>query len=251
MVVAKPQDVPWAECHPRFPAVHRVIADGSCSVLSFDIFDTLLWRRVPSPIDLFGVLAASLRRDGLCPQWVTDAAFRRLRQSAEHDARARQGSLGTEVSLFDIWSAMPPALFAGLALEELVEAEVKIEVDYTVVDLGIAELIRSARKRDMQVALVSDTYFTEDHLHRLLDRPELGSLEGVRIFRSNAYGTDKGSGLWPIVLSRLGCQPEEVVHVGDHPVADNEAPAYRHELPSCARPRARHHRRVPPLRQLH
>lgn len=225
MIVAEPQDTPWAECHPQFPAVRRIIDDGSCSVLSFDIFDTMLWRRVPNPVDLFGVLAASLRRDGFCPEWVTDAAFRRLRQSAERDARARQGSLGTEVSLFDIWSAMPSALFAGLALEELVEAEVKIEVNYTVVDLGIAELIRSARKRDMQVVFVSDTYFTEDHLHRLLDRPELGSLEGVRIFRSNAYGRDKGSGLWPVVLSRLGCQPGEVVHIGDNPVADDEAPA--------------------------
>lgn len=213
----------WLDFHPHFHAIFRTIEHESCSVMSFDIFDTVLWRRVHEPIDLFGVLAARLRHDGLCPGWVTDAAFRRLRQGAEHQARV--AAAGIEVSLFDIWSFMPSRLFPEATVEELVDAEVDAEFDFTVVDLGIARLIRSARQRDVRIALVSDTYFTENHLRRLLDRPEIGSLEDVQIFRSNAFGTDKGRKLWPIVLDHLGCHPEEVVHIGDNPVADVESPA--------------------------
>jgi FMN phosphatase YigB (HAD superfamily) len=211
--------------HPRLDDVHRMIADRSCSVLSLDIFDTVLWRRVPRPTDLFAVLGSQLRRDGLCPSWVTDASFRQMRIAAEHDARSRRGSLGTEVSLFDIWREMPLSLFGEALLEELVQAEVELERSFTVVDLDVAHVIALAQKHDIPVVLVSDTYFTEDQLSYLLDRPELGPMQNVRVFRSHQHGADKASGLWPIVLNELGRRPDEVVHIGDNEVADHEVPS--------------------------
>ncbi|WP_067459503.1 HAD family hydrolase [Actinomadura macra] len=210
---------------PLLDNVHRIIADRACAVLSLDIFDTVLWRRVPRPPDVFGLLGARLRAAGLCPSWVTDATFRRLRIAAENTARRSRDTLGTEVSLADIWRAMPDGLFGSAPLEQLVGAEVALERELTVVDLDIAEVVKAARKQDITVILVSDTYFTEDHLSHLLDRPELGPLQDVRVFRSNQHGTDKASGLWEIVLRDLDRSPEQIVHIGDHPVADDEVPA--------------------------
>ncbi|WP_225993299.1 HAD family hydrolase [Actinomadura rudentiformis] len=205
--------------------VHRIVADRACTVLSLDIFDTVLWRRVPRPTDVFGLLGARLREAGLCPSWVSDATFRRMRIAAEGRARRSRDTLGTEVSLFDIWRAMPSEVFGGALLEQLVEAEVQAEREFTVVDLDIAEVVNAARKQDIQIILVSDTYFTEDHLSYLLDRPELGAMQDARIFRSNQHGTDKASGLWDIVLRDLGCSPQQVVHIGDNEVADDEVPS--------------------------
>ncbi|MFD0691526.1 HAD family hydrolase [Actinomadura fibrosa] len=210
---------------PVLDNVHRIIADRACAVLSLDVFDTVLWRRVPRPTDAFALLGSRLRAAGLCADWITDATFRRMRIAAEHAARGHREALGTEVSLFDIWRAMPDALFGGAPLEQLVEAEVRLERELTVVDLDIAETIRAARKQDIEVVLVSDTYFTEDHLSLLLDRPELGPLEDVRIFRSHQHGAGKASGLWNIVLRDLGRSPEQIVHIGDNRVADDEVPA--------------------------
>lgn len=209
---------------PLLDNVHRVIADKACAVLSLDIFDTVLWRRVPRPTDVFGLLASRMRDAGLCPPWVTDATLRRLRIAAEDAARRGRDALGTEVSLFDIWRAMPDGVFGAAPLEQLVEAELLLERELTVVDLDVAEVVKAARKQDIQVVLVSDTYFTDDQLARLLDRPELGPMEGVRIFRSNQHGTAKASGLWEIVLRDLGRSPEQIVHIGDHEVADHEVP---------------------------
>ena len=50
--------------HPLLEKVHRIIADRSCAVLTLDIFDTVLWRLVPRPTDVFGLLAARLRAAG-------------------------------------------------------------------------------------------------------------------------------------------------------------------------------------------
>ncbi|SFO32213.1 Predicted hydrolase, HAD superfamily [Actinomadura madurae] len=222
---------------PLLDNVHRVIADKACAVLSLDIFDTVLWRRVPRPADVFGLLASRMRDAGLCPPWVTDATLRRMRIAAEDAARRGRDALGTEVSLFDIWRAMPDGVFGAAPLEQLVEAELLLERELTVVDLDVAEVVMAARKQDIQVVLVSDTYFTDDQLARLLDRPELGPMEGVRIFRSNQHGTAKASGLWEIVLRDLGRSPEQIVHIGDHEVAD-------HEVPSGLGIRTVHYRRL-------
>ncbi|GAA1024672.1 hypothetical protein GCM10009565_31110 [Amycolatopsis albidoflavus] len=208
--------------HRRLRQVTQVIADGSCSVVSFDVFDTILWRRTPRPADLFGVLGSRLRRGGQCEDWVSDAAFRRMRIVAERDARRE--AAGGEVSLFDIWRAMPLRHFRGSSLKDLVQAEVDAERDFTVVDLDVAAVIESARDNGVPVVLVSDTYFTEDQLALLLDRPGLEALKGARVFRSHQHGKDKASGLWEIVLAELGVSPEQVVHVGDNEVADCEVP---------------------------
>jgi hypothetical protein len=222
LAVSDPQ---LTESHPQLADVHRVIVDGSCAVLSLDIFDTVLWRRVPRPTDVFGLLGARLRDAGMSPGWLTDASFREMRIAAERTARAGHGSLGNEVSLFDIWQAMPLGMFGSAGLEELVAAEVELERELTVVDLDIANVVRTALKYEVPVIMVSDTYFTESHLKQLLDRAELGPLDHVRLFRSSQHGVDKAGGLWEVVLREIGRSPEQVVHIGDNPVADHEVPA--------------------------
>jgi FMN phosphatase YigB (HAD superfamily) len=225
MDIARPAPPLGSTRHSQLGCVEQLLTDRSCAAVSLDIFDTVLWRRVPRPTDVFALLASRLRAQGRCPSWLTDASFRQIRISAEQEARRRRGSWGSEVTLFDIWRAMPLPVFEPAVLDELVEAEVELERRSTVVDLDLARVIQLARKNDVPVALVSDTYFTEDQLSYLLDRPQLGSLHGVRVFRSNQHGIDKASGLWPIVLSELGLSAEQVVHIGDNELADHTVPA--------------------------
>lgn len=205
-------------------ALHRMVADGAMSVLSFDVFDTLLWRRVPEPADLFEVLGQDLLDRGWLVDWVSPRGFRQLRERAEQRARDGRGDLGPEVSLHEIWDEMPLEVFTVGSRSELVGAEMRLEREYTVVDIATASLLETATKAGVRVVLVSDTYFTAEQLTYLLDRPELPLPADVRIFRSNAYGVPKGGGLFSSVLTELGVEPVEVLHLGDNPVADGEAP---------------------------
>lgn len=206
----------------RLKQVHDSIEDGSCAALSLDIFDTILWRRVPRPSDMFVLLAAELRRDGRAPGWITDATFRHMRISAELEARREEH--GPEVSLFDIWRKMPLNLF-DCSLSELVATEVALERRFTVVDADIADLIGFAVKHGVPVLMVSDTYFTEEQLRHLLDRPELSALRDARLFRSLEFRAGKGTGLWPVVLDELDVRPEQLWHVGDNEEADRTVPS--------------------------
>ncbi|TDD88115.1 HAD family hydrolase [Saccharopolyspora karakumensis] len=214
-----------ADRTPELERAHRLVTDGSCTVLSLDVFDTVLWRRAPRPTDVFGMLGAKLRRAGQCPPWLTEATFRLIRIEAEKRARDASVSASGEVSLFDIWREMPLSVFGGLNLEELVAAEVQLEREVTVPDLHIAELVHDAAKNDVPIVLVSDTYFTADQLSYLLDRPVLVPLNKAKVFRSHQHGLPKSGGLFEVVLQELGTRPEQVVHLGDNPVADDEAPA--------------------------
>ena len=206
----------------RLKRVRDSIEEGSCAALSLDIFDTILWRRVPRPSDMFVVLAAALRRDGRSPAWVTDATFRHMRISAEQEARREEH--GPEVSIFDIWRKMPLELFEG-SLADLVGTEVALERQFTVVDADIAELIDFAGEHGVPVLMVSDTYFTEEQLRHLLDRPELSALRDAKLFRSLEYRAGKGNGLWPVVLGELEVRPEQLWHVGDNEEADRAVPS--------------------------
>lgn len=201
------------------------VTDRSCKVLSLSVFDTILWRRVPRATDVLGLLGARLRRDGRCPSWLTDAAFRRLRLAAAEQAFLRLLTPVNRTSLFDIWREMPLSLFGGALLEELVQEEVASEHACTCADLEVADVIRLAEKHGIPVTLVTDTYFTQDQLSHLLDRPGLGALKNVHVFRSQEYGVTKDSGLWPVVIDRLGVNPHEVVHVGADEQADHAIPA--------------------------
>ncbi|WP_352232001.1 HAD family hydrolase [Actinomycetospora sp. NBRC 106375] len=207
----------------------RLVTDGSLRVLSLDVFDTLLWRRVPRPVELFAVVAHRLRSEGLLAEWVTDSAFVGLRARVEGLARDARGPLGPEVSLREIWLAMPPEPFSDVPVDILMGVEMQVEREFTVVDLDTRRLVDAARHAGLPLVLVSDTYFDDEQLRYLLDRPQLELPPGTRIFRSQEYGTAKGDGLWPAVLTALGVAPDEIVHIGDNPVADDEVPA-RHGI---------------------
>ena len=204
--------------------VQQMLRDGSCSVLSLDIFDTVLWRRVPRPTDLFALLGERLAREGALPSWVDAATFRRMRIVAESDSRERRGALGPEVSIYDIWREMPAAIMTAGDIDFYVDAEIDEEYRTLVPDLDIAEVINTAHAHSIPIVMVSDTYFLQEHLDRFLDRPGLEPLKSARFFRSHEHGVDKAEGLWKIVVKALGVVPGQIVHIGDNKRPDVTVP---------------------------
>ncbi|HVE68939.1 MAG TPA: HAD family hydrolase, partial [Solirubrobacteraceae bacterium] len=207
----------------RLAEAFRLVRSGEVSVLSLDVFDTVLWRRVAEPVDAFLLLAGRLRERGLLADGVTDAEFGALRQAAEKRARedALAGGGGREVTLDAIHGRLPRALLTrDVPAGELAELECELERDLLVPDLDVAELIGVARAEGRTVVAVSDTYFSERQLRVMLARGPLAGARFDRVFASSAHGTGKGEGLFSVVLETLGCRPEEVVHVGDNHDAD-------------------------------
>lgn len=203
------------------------IEDGGVSVVSFDVFDTLLWRRVPRPTDTFVILGKQLLDAGLLRSWVDPLAFRRLRIAAEKRARSNRKKTGggVEVNLDEIWSCLPKSVVLPEHRDRAAELEYRVERDLTQPDLDVAEFAAFAKERGCHLIIVSNTYFPNDRMARFLARPGLEMLHKATMFASCSFGVGKGDGLWKVVLQDLGVAPGRVLHVGDNEPADVDAPS--------------------------
>jgi FMN phosphatase YigB (HAD superfamily) len=196
-------------------------------VLSLDVFDTMVWRQAPEPVDVFPIVGHRMSRVGLLAPHVTPRIFQKLRVAAEERARARrdEGGGGVEVALRDIYAEMPPFLVNGTTPDDLAAVELAVEGEVLVPDLDVIELVRAARSQGKQVVAVSDTYLSEAELRALLEPSFSGDTALDRVYSSSDRGVGKTSGMFEIVLQELGVAPRQLVHVGDNELSDVESPS--------------------------
>jgi len=182
-------------------------------MLSLDCFDTLIWRNLHSPRDLFHDLTAA-------------GASKQQRIWAERHARTRallrHGR--EEATICEIHAALLQDRI-GEAHAASVTAELEAEARHCYAFRPTADLIADAKSRGLKVAIVSDTYLDRAQLSALI-RSVGGEtlLEQIdHVFCSSEYGQSKAEGLFRHVLRETGVAPGRVLHIGDNPVADFEA----------------------------
>ena len=217
----------------RLKKAYELIDSGGISVLSLDIFDTLLWRAVPHFADIFLLLGKQLVKEGWLIPAITPEGFARLRIEAEKKARQIKAipPKTAEVTLPEIYWQLQP-IFVQLSVEqmltgtcrgvypgevsELVSMELALEKKLIQMDSAVVDLIHYAEQKSIPVVLVSDTYFEEKSVRYLLgDVPYIQHL-----FLSCEYGCSKQSGLFQLVLKQLGIPADRILHVGDHKKSD-------------------------------
>jgi hypothetical protein len=71
----------------RLIPAYEAFTAGHQKILSLDIFDTLLWRRVPEPSDVFLLLGQKLLNAGRLALHISPVAFAELRRFAQTSAR--------------------------------------------------------------------------------------------------------------------------------------------------------------------
>ncbi|MGD0196453.1 MAG: hypothetical protein ABSC56_00910 [Solirubrobacteraceae bacterium] len=205
----------------RFAALRELIAGGDTAVLSVDCFDTILWRRVAKPSDLFVVLGEELRSEGHLDASIDPLGFGRMRVAAESLARLRkQARAGTpEVKLDEIYAELPSHI-SDLDAADMQDREVDLERRLTVADPALCDELCRLAGDGIELILVSDTYLSADQLSTLLDKPECGELRHARVFTSCDMGMSKEGGLWHRMPATLAVRPGQIVHVGNNRRAD-------------------------------
>lgn len=201
----------------------KAVVSPGIKVLSTDVFDTLVWRTVPEPVDAFPLVAERLRERGQLAVALESASFGTLRRVAERRARHELGlRLGqTEVRLEEIYERLPPWVFGGsCAPGEAAQVELEVERELIVPDLDMVDLLLAAQDAGKRIVAVSDTYFSAKQLRGLLEQPLLARVQFDHVFTSSDHRTNKSGGLHAVMLRELGVEGGEVIHVGDHPVGD-------------------------------
>jgi FMN phosphatase YigB (HAD superfamily) len=208
----------------RLQAVQAAIEGTRPDLLTFDIFDTLVFRRTDKPFDAFALIGLGLHADGRLLGAMSPSMFGVVRRDAEAVARERREELdgSHETDLHGVYECFPRWPLRGdVTVDDLVANEIAVERSLLVPDLDVVSFLEGVKETGLRVAAVSDIYFREPMLRELLQLPRLGPLlRDVEIFASADLGFGKGSGLWDRTEEVLGVPATRIVHFGDNPIDD-------------------------------
>lgn len=169
------------------------------TAVAFDIFDTLLFRDVSAPTDLFFLM----EQTGQAP-----VGFARNRLAAEKAAR----SSGREVTLEEIYAQ---ATLEGTDQQ----AEIQAELDVCVPNRPLLRAAKLLHEQGKAIYAISDMYLSADIIQKMLRRCGFDFLEGVYV--SSEYGVQKRSGkLFRLFLKDTGLSASRVLFVGNDRRAD-------------------------------
>lgn len=174
--------------------IMRCISDYQ--FVSFDIFDTLLKRDVPSPKDVFTLVE---RKSGC-------HGFARARIIGE--AMCRRASRKEEITIYDIYRMMDKSYAACLDIELELESLVLRK------SLWFEPVYQYCREKGKTVILTSDMYLPKNFIEKILKREDITY---DRLFLSSAEGVRKITGhLFQKELNALGISSDQLIHVGDN-----------------------------------
>lgn len=185
---------------------------------SFDIFDTCLARRVAVPSDAFYLAArclAASRKVAPSAEFIDEVVWARIR--GEQTARAREAS--GETTLERIWRETE-ALLGWEPSESHIQTELQVEQELLYPIPEALRRIERARQEGHRVIFVTDSYFPESFLRRVLSRSGL-LRPGDGLYVSCVVGASKAAGsLFPRVVEAEGGPPSRILHLGDNHRSD-------------------------------
>lgn len=199
--------------------IETCVEKNAVRVISFDIFDTLLFRLVEKPIDIFRIVGDHAVKQGILPAYITGEDYRNIRIKAEKRARELQKAKDgcTEITYHQIFEAMPAVITENERLEAL---EYAIESDACYINPVLGKVLDTLRAKGYQIVGISDMYFSEKEIWGLLQK---GGYQGdaFPIYVSSEWRETKNSGkLFHLVAEQLGVPLSQMFHIGDNYSSD-------------------------------
>lgn len=177
-------------------------------VISFDIFDTLIFRPFSKPTDLFYLIGNEL---GMMN-------FADMRKAYEWEARklhfAKEHNY--EVTLEEIWNLIERE--CGIDAKSGMEIEKKLELKFCYANPFMKQVFDELVKLGKRVIIVSDMYLPHIVLEQMLTKAGYEGYE--KLYVSCEYGINKYEGkLYDYVIKDAGLTGTRI-HVGDNVISD-------------------------------
>ena len=211
-------DALWMKDESLRPLADR-LAPGAAPprLVSFDFFDTLLFRLCAEPSDLFIETGRQLAAQGLLRAAFAPPEFRSARLAADERARGARTSAGQlpEVTLDEIYAELGEVVTDPVAARNV---EFSVERGLGFANPAMVSLVEHVRALGCRTAIVSDTYFTAEELLRLLADQGVPAALFDEVLVSCELGKAKWhhGTLYHELLKRFDVGPGEVLHIGDN-----------------------------------
>ncbi|MBR3245844.1 MAG: hypothetical protein IKF90_24580 [Parasporobacterium sp.] len=201
----------WRKKNPELSVEHYVQLLSSYDVISFDIFDTLIFRPFERPVDLFLILEEKLE--------ILD--FQGLRISSEAEAReqcVKQNGHG-EIGFSEIWEMLSRKIAPG---EDAMQKELELEEKLCYANPFMLEVWKKLAEAGKRIIVISDMYLPGSFLETILRKNGFTGYE--KLYVSNEYKKSKADGtLYGLVKNELEEKYGEglqLIHVGDNVISD-------------------------------
>ena len=174
--------------------------------VSFDIFDTLIFRSFNHYTDVFDAVEKTYN-DKNIDNFILNG-FKKTRIRCEQLARSM--NKGKEVTLDMIYSYMP---YSGSTTSSIKEIEKEIEIKNCVSNQLMIDVLKKCKAQGKRIVIITDMYLPRSVINSILMK--IG-VEYDYLFISGEEGVTKRSGmLFQVVLSKLGINYSKMVHIGD------------------------------------
>lgn len=186
-------------------------------IISFDVFDTLLYRPFKNPTDLFSLLQDKAREI----TGIASLDFKTTRREAEkiafHAALERNEG---ETTIDEIYSVLSELIkIDNIKSKALMLSEMDAEKELLYPRISGYKAFLEARNLNKRIIIISDMYLPECFIAELLEKNGYSGYE--RIYVSSTHKVKKHSGmLFDFVLNDLAVNPASILHVGDNVEAD-------------------------------
>lgn len=187
-------------------------------VVSFDIFDTLLFRTAREPKEVFE--AMFFENQSYFPEYTNEEDWTNSRVRAERESREENlKKMGCrEVTLPEIYRKMPSVY---KDIDRLMELEIECEKKYCFLNQEMYETLNYLHEKGMGIVLVSDMYLGKNAIVAILEYNGFDTSICEEIYVSCDYRISKRfCGLYDIVLQDMKLDKKELFHIGDNYYSD-------------------------------
>ena len=179
--------------------------------VSFDIFDTLLKRKVNNPNDVFNLMQRAVQDK------ISNFAQKRIH--AESQARSKNNS--KEITLDSIYDCMH-----GTSIEQkeqLKKLELKFEANILVPNKEMIDLFNLCKQANKQIYIISDMYLPLQFIEKILKKNNITGYKKIYL-SSNEKLTKRSGQIFDLYLKENSFKAEKCIHIGDSWHSDYKIP---------------------------
>lgn len=207
--VSKEEKILYYENDFKRESVNKFVAAiVDYDVISFDIFDTLIYRKVEKPNDIFNIMSAEMNMND----------FVDIRKKAENMARnlKEKKDGNREVVLGEIYDVLEKRFNVS---RKWMQREIELEINMSMANEYMLQVYQMLLKFEKTIVFTTDMYLPLDIIKMMVEKNGYTAYD--QIILSNEYGLRKGDGTLQKVL--IEKYPDKrIVHVGDNYAADIE-----------------------------
>lgn len=185
-------------------------------LISFDIFDTLLFRKTNTPETVFDLVGKHFKIHG----------FRKLRIDGQNEASRRVwiSNRYPHADMDDIYEVLSEHNEIPVDWKDVKAYEIQMERDALTANTELLEIFSYAKEQGKRVVATSDMYLPASLLEKFLKEKGFAEIDHVYC-SADEHKAKFNKQLFEVVAQREKVAYEDILHIGDKERDDGEYPA--------------------------